>query len=50
MSPPFAPVPLSQPLPTFFTATERGGSPPSDTLDVLGEKDHTLRYARIRIA
>ena len=43
------PVPLAQPLGAFFTATERSGSPPSDILDVLGEKGHTLRYARIRI-
>lgn len=44
------PVPLSQPLGAFFTATERGGCAPSNILDVLGEKDQTLRYARIRIA
>lgn len=43
-------VPLAQPLGAFFTATERGGCAPSAILDVLGEKDHTLRYARIRIA
>ncbi|UCH34699.1 MAG: hypothetical protein JSV65_19635 [Armatimonadota bacterium] len=45
-------VRLECPLTGFFTATERGGSAPSDTLDVLGEcpaKARTLRYARIRI-
>jgi hypothetical protein len=47
---PPVPVPLAQPLPSFFTATERGGSPPANILDVLGETHHTLRYARIRLA
>jgi len=45
-------VPLEYPFTSFFTATERGGSPPSRTLDVLGEcpaKPQTIRYARIRL-
>jgi hypothetical protein len=31
------PVPLDHPFTRFMTATERGGSPPSNTLDLLGE-------------
>jgi hypothetical protein len=45
-------VPLVRPFTAFFTATERGGSPPSRTLDVLGEspgKPQTVRYARVRL-
>lgn len=42
-------VPLQQPLHSFFTATERGGSSPSNILDLFGDTDHTLRYARVRI-
>jgi hypothetical protein len=36
----------------FFTATERGGSPPSDQLDLLGTGPNptTLRYARIHLS
>jgi len=47
------PVPLKVPLMMFFTATPRGGSRPSDILDVLGVPGWTsgvTRYARIRIA
>ena len=42
---------LDKPLTTFFTATERGGSPASDVLDLFGngEDPTTLRYARIRL-
>ncbi len=42
---------LEVPFTTFFTATERGGSRPSDVLDLFGTgKDSaTLRYARIRL-
>ena len=45
-------VALEHPFTGFFTATERGGSPPSKTLDVLGEcagVPLTVRYARIRL-
>ena len=43
---------LAKPMTTFFTATERGGSPASDVLDLLGAGDgdgHQLRYARVRL-
>jgi hypothetical protein len=46
---PPVPVPLQKPIGSFFTATERGGSPPSRILDVLGDVGGTMRYARIRI-
>jgi hypothetical protein len=45
-------VALAHPFTGFFTATQRGGSPPSNTLDVLGEcvgTPQTVRYARIRL-
>ena len=45
-------VPLEHPFTGFFTATERGGSPPSGTLEVLGQcagVPLTMRYARIRL-
>lgn len=42
-------VPLKRPMEGFFTASVRGGSKPSAFLDVLGEIDNTIRYARIRI-
>jgi len=42
---------LKEPLHTFFTATERGGSAPSDTIDLfgVGRESSVLRYARIRL-
>lgn len=42
---------LQEPLSMFFTATERGGSEPSDVLDLLGSgrDSRTLRYARVRL-
>ncbi len=40
---------MKSPLQRFFTATPRSGSPPSQTLDVLGLDGNTMRYARIRI-
>ena len=42
---------LDEPFGTFFTATERGGSRPSDDLDLFGTGSDpaTLRYARIRL-
>ena len=48
---PVAPVPLEQPLRNFMTATERGGSPPSPVLDVMGTgtEPNTMRYVRIRL-
>jgi hypothetical protein len=42
-------VPLQTPLEQFFTATVRGGSEPSDLMDVLGAAGNTIRYARIRL-
>ena len=45
-------VALAHPFTGFFTATQRGGSLPSNALDVLGEcvgKPQTVRYARIRL-
>lgn len=43
---------LKEPLGTFFTATERGGSPPSWTLDLFGNhpKPQTLGYAQVQLA
>lgn len=41
---------LEKPFSMFFNATERGGSAPSDTLDLLGPGAGTeIRYARIRL-
>jgi hypothetical protein len=42
-------VPLKQPLASFFTATVRAGCAPADAIDVLGEAERSLRYARIRL-
>jgi hypothetical protein len=45
-------VPLASPFTGAFTATVRGGSPPSDTLELLGHragKPLTVSYARIRL-
>ncbi len=45
-------VPLAHPFTDFFTATERGGSPPSTTLDIFGAcagKPPIMSYARIRL-
>ncbi len=44
-------IPLEEPFGTFFTATERGGSPPSDTLDLfgIGREGQVLRYARVQL-
>ena len=43
-------IPLQEPFRMFFTATERGGSAPSDIIDLFGPgHDQTLRYARIRL-
>lgn len=41
---------LHSPLSSFFTSSIRGGSKPSDIIDVLGDDGtHTMRYVRIRI-
>lgn len=46
-----AKIALNHPFTNFMTATERGGSPPSDILDVLGDATGRpgISYARIRI-
>ena len=42
-------VPLEHPFTSFMTATERGGSPPSDQLEILGDAADRpgISYARI---
>ena len=47
----FERVDLKHPFGNFFTNTPRGGSKPSDTIDIFGIADDgpNLRYARIRI-
>ncbi len=43
-------VELRQPFSNFFTASVRGGSAPSNYLDVFGKSDvNEMRYARIQI-
>ncbi|MBM3840686.1 MAG: hypothetical protein FJ398_22535 [Verrucomicrobia bacterium] len=45
-------VRLKAPFTSFFTATPRAGSPPSNTLELLGQqagKPQTISYARIRL-
>jgi hypothetical protein len=45
-------IPLAKPFTSYFTATVRGGSPPSDTLEFLGhraEGSQTISYARVRL-
>ncbi len=46
-------LPLHHPLgASFFTATPSAGSPPADTLDLLGEcahQPHTVRWARVQL-
>ena len=45
-------VPLDHPMTSYFTATPRAGSPPSDTLELLGTRatgKSTISYARIRL-
>ena len=46
-----AAVPLKQPFTNFMTATERGGSPPFDRLEVLGDVVDRpgISYARIAL-
>ncbi|MBK7709754.1 MAG: hypothetical protein IPJ37_01395 [Bacteroidales bacterium] len=45
-------LPLKQPFSSFFTATVRGGSRPSEVIDMLGVSEdvkNTISYARIRL-
>ncbi len=44
-------VPFAHPFTNFMTATERAGSPPSNTLDILGDASSRpgISYARIEI-
>ncbi|MFA7174001.1 MAG: hypothetical protein WC340_11420 [Kiritimatiellia bacterium] len=44
-------VPMTYPMTSFFMATERGGSAPSATLDLLGQAKgvNGISYARIRL-
>ncbi len=50
-SPKFVRIELKHPFRTFFTNTPRGGSKPSDFIDLFGVADDNpnLRYARIRL-
>ena len=49
--PKFERIELKHPFGTFFTNTPRGGSKPSDIIDIFGIADDNpnLRYARIHI-
>lgn len=49
--PKFVRIALRHPFRTFFTNTVRGGSEPSDIIDIFGIADDNpnLRYARIRL-
>ncbi|MBI4663609.1 MAG: hypothetical protein HY735_32815 [Verrucomicrobia bacterium] len=45
-------VPLRTPFTNYFTATARGGSPPSSVIELLGQRAgaaNTISYARIRL-
>ena len=45
-------VPLDKPFSQFFSATVRGGSPRSHTIDLLGQRvgsGKTISYARVRL-
>jgi hypothetical protein len=47
-----APVPLQRPFTSFFTATVRAGSPPSNTLELLGTRQGSgtvISFARIKL-
>ena len=50
--PEFERIGLKHPFGSFFTNTPRGGSKPSDVIDIFGIADDNpnLRYARIRVA
>lgn len=43
------PIPLRFPLPEFYVATPRAGCAPSEYLDLFGERDWAMRYARVRV-
>jgi hypothetical protein len=45
----FVKVPLQKPMASFFTATPRAGNAPAAVIDVFGDVDKTMRYARLRI-
>lgn len=45
-NPPLIPLPAAQPLTSFFLASVRLGSRPSDTIDILGPVGNTMRYIR----
>ena len=49
--PKFQRIEIENPFGSFFTNTPRGGSKPSDIIDVFGIADDSpnLRYARIHI-
>jgi hypothetical protein len=49
--PTFVHIGLKHPFGSFFTNTPRGGSEPSDIIDIFGIADDgpNLRYARIRL-
>ena len=43
-------IPFQQPFGMFFTAIERGGTAPSNIIDLFGPgRDNSLRYGRIRL-
>ncbi len=45
-------VPLTRPFTSFFTATPRAGTQPSEYLDLIGTvsgSEHAIHYARIRV-
>ena len=43
-------IPLRENFGVFFNATERGGSPPADVIDLFGSgRNNVLRYARVRL-
>jgi hypothetical protein len=49
---PWVRVPFAQPFTSYFTATVRGGSPASETLELLGERQgvpRTICYGRVRL-
>ncbi len=45
-------LPFEKPFRSYFTTTLRGGSPPSDTLELLGQRagtGNTISYAKVRL-
>ncbi len=45
-------VPVAKPFKSFFTTTVRGGSPPAETLELLGLRagtGNTISYAKVRL-